>query len=261
MLWETNNKMATLQELHNNRGNPDLSHWKTRKLLSISESALLTCGFDPLEFDHLADYPLCDELRARKPVNWQHALMLIKSITEAVCTHEIKSPYVVLETPYNDDWRIEDQIKISFSDELYLRTTLTKIHRDELFKWLKNNSYFELPQQNTITIEAKQASYQQPEPVQHNDIFLLPEPTYTTPPLEALHGVINEFWIDYDPDKNQPPPKQDVVASWIMANYPDVQGRELCIYIDKICRHPTAKKGGNTKLKQSNVIKDIPQIK
>lgn len=250
--------MATLQELHKNRGNPDLSHWKTRKMLSVAESALLTCGFDPLEFDHMADYPLCDDLRTKKPINWQHALMLINSITEAICTHEIKSPYVVLEYPYQDDWRIEEQAKISFSDEIFLRTTLTKIHRDELFKWLRKNCYFELPKQNTITIEDNYTSYQQPP---HSNMNLLPEPTYTTPPLEALHGVINEFWINYDPNKNQPPPKQDVVASWIMANYPDVQGKELCVYIDKICRHPTAKKGGNTKLNQPNKIKDITPIK
>jgi hypothetical protein len=249
MLWEANNKMATLQELHKNRGNPDLSHWKTRKLLSISEAALLTCGFDPLEFDHLADYPLCDELRSKQPINWQHALMLIKSITEAVCTHEIKSPYVVLETPYNDDWRIEDQIKISFSDELYLRTTLTKIHRDELFKWLKNNGYFELPQQKTIIVEVNQAPYQHSiqEQNNHKNIVLLPEPTYTTPALEAVNGVIQEFWLSYDPENNLPPPKQTTVTDWIKENHPTVQGKELCLYIDKICRHPIAKTGGNKK--------------
>ena len=249
--------MATLQELHKKRGNPDLSHWKTRKMLSVAESALLTCGFDPLEFDHIADYPLCDDLKTKKPINWQHALMLINSIAEAICTHEIKSPYVVLEYPYDNDWRIEEQAKISFSDEVFLRTTLTKIHRDELFKWLRKNCYFELPQQNTITLEANHTSYQQPQPVQHSNMILLPEPTYTTPALDALNGVIQEFWGSYDPDNNLPPPKQSTVTEWIMSNHPDVQGKELCIYIDKICRHPNAKKGGNTKLNLSNNIKDI----
>lgn len=253
--------MATLQELQKRKGSPDLSHWKTRKLLTITEAALLTCGFDPLEFDHLADYPLCDELRLKQPTNWQHALILIKSMTEAICTNEIKSPYVVLEYPYANDWEIKEQIQISFDDEPFLRTTLTKIHREELFKWLKNNGYFEPPQQNTITVEAQPVAYQQSEPIQNNDVLLLPEPTYTTPPLEAVQGVIQEFWVNYSPDGNQPIPKQDTVANWIKQNYPDVQGRELCIYIDKICRHPTAKKGGNTKLNQSNNIKDITPIK
>ncbi|MFL4396166.1 hypothetical protein RJ729_15135 [Acinetobacter pittii] len=248
--------MATLQELHKNRGNPDLSHWKTRKLLTISEAALLTCGFDPLEFDHLADYPLRDELRSRQPINWQHVLMLITSITEAVCTHEIKSPYVVLEIPYADDWKIEDQIKVSFADEMYLRTTLTKIHREELFKWLKNNGYFHV-QQEPITIKVDQEIYQNPESTQKNNVILLPEPTYTTPALDALHGVIDEFWKNYDPDNNQPPPKQNVVASWIKTNYPEIQANDICMYIDKICRHPTAKKGGNIKLNSSNNIKGV----
>ncbi len=98
-------------------------------------------------------------------------------------------------------------------------------------------------------LQEKKTEIEKLKAAQHKNIALLPEPKYTTPSLEALQGVINEFWIDYDPDKNQPTPKQDVVASWIMANYPDVQGKELCIYIDKICRHPTAKKGGNIKLK------------
>ncbi|WND05580.1 hypothetical protein [Acinetobacter soli] len=247
--------MATIQELHKNRGNPDLSHWKTRKMLSVTEAALLTCGFDPLEFDHLAEYPLCDDLKTKKPTNWQHVLMLINSIAEAVCTHEIKSPYVILEYPYDNDWRVEEQAKVSFSDEIFLRTTLTKIHRDELFKWLKKNGYFEQPQKNNMTVQ--HVTHHQIEPVTTTNVILLPELSYTTKPLEALHGVINEFWINYDPDKNQPPPKQDTVASWIRANYPDVQGKELCVYIDKICRHPTAKTGGNTKLNQSKNMKDI----
>lgn len=238
--------MATLQELHKNRGNPDLSHWKTRKLLSVAEAALLTCGFDPLEFDHMADYPLCDDLKTKKPINWQHALMLINSIAEAVCTHEIKSPYVVLEYPYDNDWRIEEQAKVSFSDEIYLRTTLTKIHRDELFKWLKKNGYFEIQQQNFINVQ--QPVYQEPAPIDYNNIILLPEPTYTTPALEAIQGVVHEFWISYDPDSNQPPPKQSTVTEWIKENHPNIQAADICKYIDKICRHPSAKNGGNRKL-------------
>ena len=135
----------------------------------------------------------------------------------------------------------------------------TKIHRDELFKWLKKNGYFEQPKQNTIPVQ--QVSHQYPEPVQHNNVILLPEPTYTTPALDALYGVIEEFWKNYDPNNNQPPPKQSTVASWIKANYPDIQASDICTYIDKICRHPTAKKGGNTKLNQSNKMKDITPIK
>lgn len=254
--------MATLQKLHKSRGNPDLSHWKTRKLLTVTEAALLTCGFEPLEFDHLAEYQLADELRTKKPINWAHALMLINSIAEAICTHEIKSPYIILEYPYDNDWRIEEQSKISFSDEPFLRTVLTKIHRDELFRWLKKNDYFEiLPPKNILVEDNHLSSYQQFQSVNQDYVALLPEPTYTTPSLEALQGVIKEFWINYDPEGNQPPPKQSVVESWIKANYPDIQANDICKYIDKICRHPTAKKGGNTKLNKVDIIKDVTPIK
>lgn len=70
---------------------------------------------------------------------------------------------------------------------------------------------------------------------------------YTTPALEAVYGVIQEHWIDYDPDSNQPPPKQTTVTNWIKKHYPAVQAEDIRRYIDKICRHPKAKKGGNTK--------------
>lgn len=237
--------MTTIRELQDRAGNPDLSHWKTRKMLSVSESALLTCGIDPLELDHLADWPLCDELRTKRHVNWQHALMLIKSLTEAICTQEIKSPYVVLENPFQDDWKVEEQAKVSFSDELYLRTTLTKIHRDELIKWLGKNGYFD----KQISVVDVNFTVEKTDLVhsRNDEILLLAEPTYTTPALEALNGVIHEFWASYDPENNLPPPKQTTVTDWIKQNHPDVQGKELCIYIDKICRHPIAKSGGNKK--------------
>ena len=257
-------KMATLKELHDLRGNPNFSHWNTVKLFSIAEASLLTAGLEPCEYNHLVDYELRQALLNEKPINWQHALMLIRSLIEAICTQEIKSPLIRIErSDYNNNCWLEtmEQAKISLDDTNSIVANETKIHRDELHKWLRKNGYFEALQQNIITIEPSQPSLQQPQPVQDNNIVLLPEPTYTTPSLEALQGVINEFWIDYDPDKNQPTPKQDVVASWIMANYPDVQGKELCIYIDKICRHPTAKKGGNIKLKPQNTIKDITPIK
>ncbi|MFW1858816.1 hypothetical protein [Acinetobacter defluvii] len=223
--------MATLKELHNLNGSPDFSHWNTVKLFSISEASLLTAGLEPCEYNHLVDYEIRTKLLNEKPINWQHALMLIRSLIEAICTQEIKSPLIRIErSDYNNNCWNEtmEQAKISLDDTSAIVATETKIHRDELHKWLRKNGYFEVSQQNTITIEANHTSYQQPQSVQHSNMMLLPEPTYTTPPLEALHGVINEFWINYDPDKNQPPPKQDVVASWIMANYPDVQGKELC---------------------------------
>lgn len=72
--------------------------------------------------------------------------------------------------------------------------------------------------------------------------------SYTTPALEALRGVIVNFWIDFDPTRDIPP-KQITVIDWIKENYPEVQANDICTYIDKICRHKNAKRGGNTKRK------------
>ena len=253
--------MTTLRELHHLRGNPDFSHWNTVKLFSIAEASLLTAGLEPCEYNHLHDYQLREKLISEKPINWQHSLMLIRSIIEAICTQEIKSPYIKIDrSDYNNQWdEVVEQARVSIEDVGSIIASETKIHRDELFKWLKKNGYFEQPKQNTIPVQ--QVSHQYPEPVQHNNVILLPEPTYTTPALDALYGVIEEFWKNYDPNNNQPPPKQSTVASWIKANYPDIQASDICTYIDKICRHPTAKKGGNTKLNQSNKMKDITPIK
>lgn len=234
--------MATLQELHNRVGNPDFSHWNPIKLFSIVEIGLLTTGIEPLEYSNLLMYQVVEELKDKKPMNWQHALMLMRSLTEAICTHEIKSPCVFYEAE-NDSYAYhKEQATLGLDDINNIIWTGTKIHREELQKWLKRNGYFQptlkVTQNNPTTV-------------------LIPQHNYKTHALDALNGVIQEFWVNYDPDGSQPPPKQNTVASWIQANYPHVQGNELCIYIDKICRHPNAKKGGNTKMKQSNILKDI----
>ncbi|ENU79782.1 hypothetical protein F975_02411 [Acinetobacter sp. ANC 3789] len=244
--------MATIRELHQLRGNQDLSHWNTVKLFSIAESALLTAGIEPCEYNHLTDYEIRQKLLNEKTINWQHALMLIRSLIEAICTQEIKSPLIRIERiDYNSCWsETVEQAKISLDDTSSILASETKIHRDELKKWLKNNGYFEPPQQNTITIEAQQVTYQQPEPIDHNNIILLPEPTYTTPALEAIQGVVNEFWISYDPDNNKFAPKQVTVKSWIAKHYPEMDSDYIQTAIDKICRHPKAKGGGNTKRNQ-----------
>ncbi len=240
--------MATLQELYKFKGNPDLTHWKTVKIFSLAEASLLTVGIDPLEYSHLSDHPLKDELRLSRPINWQHALLLMRSIAEAICTHEVKSPFINLEkSDYSNTWDIvEEQAKIGIENASEIILTSTKIHRDELFKWLKKNGYFE-QQLSVINVEStleKVASFSS----DNDEVLLLPEPTYTTPALDALNGVIQEFWVSYDTENNLPIPKQSVVASWIKANYPDIQANDICTYIDKICRHPNAKRGGNKKL-------------
>ena len=208
--------MATLQELYKFKGNPDLTHWKTVKIFSLAEASLLTVGIDPLEYSHLSDHPLKDELRLSRPINWQHALLLMRSIAEAICTHEVKSPFINLEkSDYSNTWDIvEEQAKIGIENASEIILTSTKIHRDELFKWLKKNGYFE-QQLSVINVEStleKVASFSS----DNDEVLLLPEPTYTTPALDALNGVIQEFWVSYDTENNLPIPKQSVVASWII---------------------------------------------
>lgn len=238
--------MATLKELHDLRGNPDFSHWNTIKLFSVAEASLLTAGLEPCEYNHLVDYELRQKLLSEKPVNWQHALMLIRSIIEAICTHEIKSPFIKIDcSDYNNQWdEVIEQAKVSIDDTGSIRANETKIHRDELHKWLTKNGYFSRPQQADIdAIENNQ-----PQQTTKKEILVLPEPTYTTPALEVVQLVIREFWENYDPDAGSPPPKQDYVKQWIADNHPQIESNALREAIDKICRHPIAKAGGNKKL-------------
>ena len=72
-----------------------------------------------------------------------------------------------------------------------------------------------------------------------------PKRTYTTPAIEAMEGVIKEFWQDYDPDT--PAPKQDTIKQWLLDNFDAVDSNNLALSIDKVCRHPDKKKGGLSK--------------
>lgn len=253
--------MVTINELYQNAGNPNLTHWKDIKLLSIVEASLLTCAINPIDYELECNNNIVLALKSNRPTNWMYCLMLMRALVEAIATQELKSPLILLERENDFGFYVEsiEQSRTGIDDIIYMSYSRTRIHREELKEWLKKRDYFE--QQLSVidvesTFEKVSSLYSK-----NNEVLLLPESTYTTPALEAVNGVIQEFWADYDPDKNQPIPKQDVVASWILANYPDVQGRELCIYIDKICRHPTAKRGGNTKLKQQSTTKDVTPIK
>lgn len=250
-----------MRELHKKAGNPDLKSWRLIKLITLAEASLLVSGINPYHYSNLADYNFLNELNNKKPINWEHANVMIRALLEAICTHEIKSPMIrILDEQYNNGYEYTDeQARIGIDDMERIVFTKTKIHRDELSKWLIKYGYFDHPQQNTITNQ--QVTHPQPEQFQYSNLILLPESTYTTPALDALYGVIDEFWKNYDPNNNQPPPKQSTVASWIKANHPDIQASDICTYIDKICRHPTAKKGGNTKLNQSSKMKDITPTK
>lgn len=243
--------MTTLRELHDLRGNPDFSHWNTVKLFSIAEASLLTAGLEPCEFNHLHDYQLREKLISEKPINWQHSLMLIRSIIEAICTQEIRSPYIKIDrSDYNNQWdEVVEQARVSLEDVGSIIAMETKIHRDELYKWLKKNGYLEPHLQNTIIVESQPVTYKQHESVQQNNVGLLPEPTYTTPLLEIVDAVIDRFWSGYKPDENMVFEKQLEIERWIKETYPDIANPYIAKAIDRICRHPTAKLGGNKKIK------------
>ena len=253
--------MATIRELYQKAGSPNLTHWKDIKILSIAEASLLTCAINPIDYEFGYNNNIVFQLKHKKPINWMDCLMMMRALVEAVATQELKSPLIVLERENDYGNYIEsiEQSRVGIDDIDTMSYPKTKIHREELKAWLKKNDYIELTQQAEIQVNQVQPYHQ--ETTNQNDVILLPEPTYTTPALDALYGVIDEFWKNYDPNNNQPPPKQSTVASWIKANYPDIQTSDICTYIDKICRHPTAKKGGNTKLNQSNKMKDITPIK
>jgi hypothetical protein len=238
--------MNTLQDMHDKKGSPNLSHWRTVKIFTIAEASLLTAGFDPLEYSKCSDYQLSDDLRNNKPLHWQHVLMLIRSITEAICTHEIKSPYINVErNDINSTWdEVIEQAKISIDDAKDVIYTTTKIHRDELYKWLNKNGFLRLPSPQVITIE-----HLDEKPLEISNVLLLPQLNYSTPAINAAIAVIKEFWEDYNPNGDQPPPKQDYVKQWLSDNHPEIESNVLREAIDKICRHPEAKNGGNSKIK------------
>ncbi|HAV5946651.1 TPA: hypothetical protein JI227_11795 [Acinetobacter baumannii] len=71
---------------------------------------------------------------------------------------------------------------------------------------------------------------------------------YSTPALEAMRGVIKEFWLTYDVNKDIAP-KQSTIMAWIAESYPEYSENDyMKKAIDKLCRHPKAKLGGNSKL-------------
>ncbi|TCM62706.1 hypothetical protein EC844_12424 [Acinetobacter calcoaceticus] len=77
---------------------------------------------------------------------------------------------------------------------------------------------------------------------------------YSTPTLEAIKGVIREFWLPYNPEIDIPP-KQNTVMDWIAINYPEFSKYDsIRRSIDKICRHPKAKIGGRKKFQQKKLI-------
>lgn len=240
--------MATIKELYQNAGNPNLTHWKDVKLLSIAEASLLTCAINPIDYEFDSNNNIIFSLKSNKPINWMYCLTLMRALVEAISTQELKSPSIVLEreNDFGNYYETFEQSRVSIDDISSMSYLKTRIHRDELHRWLKKCGYVELTPRTKNHINDVQ--YYQQEIIVNNDVLLLPEPTYTTPALEVVQKVIKEFWEDFDPSKGLPPPKQEYVKQWIADNHPQIESDVLRVAIDKICRHPEAKSGGCKKI-------------
>ena len=99
----------------------------------------------------------------------------------------------------------------------------------------RNDLLFDLEQLDSIA----PAGYTQSQADKPKPLPVIGE--YTTPAMQAMNAVINEFWIDYTPDKI--PPKQENVINWIMENYGF--SRNLSLAIEQVARPESAKTGGN----------------
>ncbi|AXI02606.1 hypothetical protein [Aquirhabdus parva] len=239
--------MATLRELHGKAGNPDLTHWKDIQLFSIVEAALLTAGIDPLIYECIRDESiLIGSLKTNEQSNWKHAAIMIRAIKQAVCTSEIdcKIAFVSRENDYTQWFENITPLNLGLEDLDNIVVHQTKISRKGLEKWLNKNGYIE-PMTPAINYAAPIST-----PQANNHVLIS---SYSTPALEVAEAVVKHFWVGFDPE-TMPPPKQETVTSWIRENHPHIEAKQIQDAIDKICRHPSAKKGGVKLLRQ---IKDI----
>ncbi|WP_407411652.1 hypothetical protein [Acinetobacter sp.] len=238
--------MLTISELYARADYPDLAHWKDMPLFSIAQLGLLTVGIDPLLYEDLEGADLITILKHDQPVNWKNAIMIFRCLQQDICVGNINCQIVNIHYYYECtglSFRRINQIDLKPDDCDLINIYETKISRAESRAWLKRNGYLENPIK-----QYQEEGVEKLTSLQEARLSSVLHSTYTTPALNALKGVIQEFWSSYDPDNNQPYPKQSVVETWIKENYPEIKANDICKYIDKICRHPKAKKGGNTRI-------------
>ena len=231
--------MATIRELHERAGNPDLRHWKSRKFYSIFDAAMLTCGIDPLFFDGVSQAKILNTLRMKNPVNWEWALMIVKSIAEGICTGDIKSQEIHVDcSDYNNDWtEKKEQTDLNLSDSRDINYVLTMISRKEHYNFLLKEGFLEENQ--------PEVQHHRPE-IESVEVLALPSPQYSTPYMDCIQEVVKEFWYDYDPESGKPPPKKETVLDWLKENGHrwQLDSGRISSAIDTITRHPIALKGG-----------------
>ncbi len=69
---------------------------------------------------------------------------------------------------------------------------------------------------------------------------------YSTPLMEAVFTVVEQFWSTYDPDEPATAPKQAEILEWLLANL-DLSKTQARA-VDQIARAPERRKGGQTKI-------------
>jgi hypothetical protein len=260
--------MATIKELYGRANNPDLTHWKDVQLFSIVESALLTSGLDPLDYENIRDESiLIEALKTNNHANWRQAVITIKALKQAVCTSEIECKVANIFEENNYDRWVKNVLPIDLGieniDDVVIHQT--KITRKEFQKWLFKNGYltdtnnsYAILSTGALLIKPKikhrQSTYAD---VSTQPMAVLQSPLYTTPALDVVNAVVKEFWVGFD-SETMSPPKQDTVVAWIKENYIHISSKQMQEAIDKICRHPSAKTGG---IKPLRTIKDVTPLK
>lgn len=230
--------MATIKELYSRNLDPDLRHWKSRKFYSIFDAAMLTCGIDPLCYEGVSQDKILEILRTQKPINWEWALMIVKSLAEGICTGDIKSQeiYIIRSDSNNNEWSEKlEQFGLNLSDSRNVSYVLTMISRKEHFNFLLKEGFLDEPQIDEPQLKQQIADMK--------DVAALSAPVYMTPAMECLREVCSEFWHDYDPNGNRLPPKQDVIRHWLREHGHKwgVTSDRMAAAIDLIARHPAAR--------------------
>ena len=171
--------MATIRELYLNAGNPNFDYWKDIEILSLAEASLLTCAVNPLMLEFENNNNLIFALRDKQPINWMHSLMMMRALTEAIATHKLKSPLITLEheNEYGYYSAEIEQARVGIDNISNISYSKTRIHKEELHKWLKNRGYFD----KTTPIIQSTNNSDLIKDYESRGVVLLPEPVYTTP--------------------------------------------------------------------------------
>ncbi len=128
-------------------------------------------------------------------------------------------------------------------DFSFLDKSKYKVKPQDFLKWAYKYNVIDLDFFKSIKVNIKQLIGLKEEKES------LAKPNYSTNYLELMHLAINEFWLNYNPNKSTAPVKKQVVA--FLQNKAKEQNIELSPSLansmDTIIRHETAKKGGNRK--------------